>query len=572
MECILNFINNFKNGTNGFKTLKYNYDQYNCEMSDLNKMINEINIQGIIDFWKQKQEYCFFEMKHPLYNDIVTRAIFSIADHSCNYIFFIDKYNKNIWCAIQGDTVFNKIIVNNIIYEIYPDWRNINFNLLSNIDCEQLKFKDIKFGFRLNSSMSIWHLFYESLCYAYAINISKPIQNHPCLFIPNGKKITNEKLVFFQANCIKDFIGVNKKIFFLEQLGINVYRDSLKLSDNFFREQKYDLVIWLSLVYRDGDAKTWIEQIEAIINIIQKLQNIFCKIKIYIDGIKIYENAKNIYVSTINKVDMFIIKLCNELKNIDIVNLNGYSVKEAICICSHVDVAIAECGSGAIIPVLCCRKPTVLYGNPTYIKQSLPLCIPGDNVRVVDVKHSKYCDKSQDFRWKGMYNYHIPWQHVYNLLAEIIKLVKNVEIDCLEVPSIDLLEEKHNNISEIVKIHSTAKSRIQNQLSYKLGQAMIVNSKSVLGYIRMPFVLSYIKDKHKQEQKIYQEKIKKDPSLKLPPLEDYPDYKEALKLKNHLSYKLGQALIQANKTWYKGGYIKLLFEIRKLKREFCKNK
>ncbi|MFG5090414.1 hypothetical protein O8I41_05875 [Campylobacter lari] len=117
---------------------------------------------------------------------------------------------------------------------------------------------------------------------------------------------------------------------------------------------------------------------------------------------------------------------------------------------------------------------------------------------------------------------------------------------------------------------NSAKARIQNQLSYKLGQAMIVNSKSVLGYIRMPFVLSYIKDKHKQEQKIYQEKIKKDPSLKLPPLESYPDYKEALKLKNHLSYKLGEALIQANKTWYGGGYIKLLFEIRKLKNEFKK--
>ncbi|HEB7556514.1 TPA: hypothetical protein RZH79_001732, partial [Campylobacter coli] len=59
-----------------------------------------------------------------------------------------------------------------------------------------------------------------------------------------------------------------------------------------------------------------------------------------------------------------------------------------------------------------------------------------------------------------------------------------------------------------------------------------------------------------------------DPSLKLPPLESYPDYKEALKFKNHLSCKLGQALIKANKTWYKGGYIKLIFEIRKLKREF----
>ncbi|EII0700224.1 hypothetical protein LGS57_000472 [Campylobacter lari] len=100
---------------------------------------------------------------------------------------------------------------------------------------------------------------------------------------------------------------------------------------------------------------------------------------------------------------------------------------------------------------------------------------------------------------------------------------------------------------------SSAKARIQNQLSYKLGQAMIVNSKSFLGYIRMPFVLSYIKDKHKQEQKIYQEKIKKDPSLALPPLEDYSDYKEALKEKKCLTYKLGQALIQANKTWYGGG-------------------
>ncbi|EBD1821220.1 hypothetical protein ACPDK8_001313 [Campylobacter coli] len=118
--------------------------------------------------------------------------------------------------------------------------------------------------------------------------------------------------------------------------------------------------------------------------------------------------------------------------------------------------------------------------------------------------------------------------------------------------------------------HGTAKSRIQNQLSYKLGQAMIVNSKSFLGYLIMPMALLSIMISHKQEQKIYQEKIKKNPSLKLPPLESYPDYKEALKFKNHLSYKLGEALIQANKTWYKGGYVKMLFEIGKLKQKIKK--
>ncbi|EAJ2991662.1 hypothetical protein CYA24_08805, partial [Campylobacter coli] len=130
----------------------------------------------------------------------------------------------------------------------------------------------------------------------------------------------------------------------------------------------------------------------------------------------------------------------------------------------------------------------------------------------------------------------------------------------------DIIDKIENHFNESAKI------RIQNQLSYKLGQAMIVSSKSILGYIRMPFVLSYIYDKYKQEQKIYQEKIKKDPSLKLPSLENYPDYKEALTFKNHLSYKLGQALIKANKTWYKGGYIKMLFEIRELKQKAKKGK
>ncbi|HFU2596660.1 TPA: hypothetical protein ACH5K9_000621 [Campylobacter jejuni] len=165
-----------------------------------------------------------------------------------------------------------------------------------------------------------------------------------------------------------------------------------------------------------------------------------------------------------------------------------------------------------------------------------------------------------------------------NFLERLRKVNENIKT--LQKQKICLVSEKlnfQNAITQLNQVQSklsfqtkygTAKTRIQNQLSYKLGQAMIANSKSILGYIRMPFVLSYIKDKHKQEQKIYQEKIKKDPSLKLPPLESYPDYQEALKLKNHLSYKLGQALIKANKTWYKGGYVKLLFEIRKLKREF----
>lgn len=128
----------------------------------------------------------------------------------------------------------------------------------------------------------------------------------------------------------------------------------------------------------------------------------------------------------------------------------------------------------------------------------------------------------------------------------------------------DLIYIKHSSLN----IYTSAKLRVQNHLAYKLGTALILNSKSILGYIKMPYVLSYIKEKHKAEQKAYNEKIFTNPSLKLPPLENYPDYEAALKEKECLTYKLGLALIKADKSWYKGGYVRFCFEVRRLKKEF----
>ncbi|WP_297984859.1 hypothetical protein [uncultured Campylobacter sp.] len=59
------------------------------------------------------------------------------------------------------------------------------------------------------------------------------------------------------------------------------------------------------------------------------------------------------------------------------------------------------------------------------------------------------------------------------------------------------------------------------------------------------------------ENKILKDKIK----------ELETNYQKALKVKNHLSYKLGEALIKANKNWYKGGYVKFIFEAMRIKKE-----
>ncbi|EOJ2049356.1 alpha-2,3-sialyltransferase, partial [Campylobacter jejuni] len=124
------------------------------------------------------------------------------------------------------------------------------------------------------------------------------------------------------------------------------------------------------------------------------------------------------------------------------------------------------------------------------------------------------------------------------------------------------------NLLNFQNNYGKAKTRVQNQLSYKLGQALILNSKSVLGFLSLPFIILSIIISHKQEQKAYKFKVKKNPNLALPPLETYPDYNEALKEKECFTYKLGEALIQASKNWYGGGYIKFwLIDIQNLKRK-----
>ncbi|ELN0518793.1 sulfotransferase family 2 domain-containing protein [Campylobacter coli] len=173
--------------------------------------------------------------------------------------------------------------------------------------------------------------------------------------------------------------------------------------------------------------------------------------------------------------------------------------------------------------------------------------------------------------------FNIP-QNIYlnNLESKI--LIKNINLDSLRLKksfqiqnlnqTIETKNKTIQNKDDLLNFqaqYGTAKSRIQNQLSYKLGQTMIVNSKSFLGCLLMPVILLGIVISYKQEQKIYKRKIEKDPSLKLPSLEQYPDYREAIKLKNHLSYKLGKELVKANKIWYKGGYFQFLYFIKKLK-------
>ena len=85
-----------------------------------------------------------------------------------------------------------------------------------------------------------------------------------------------------------------------------------------------------------------------------------------------------------------------------------------------------------------------------------------------------------------------------------------------------------------------APERVKQQLNYQLGAKMIENSRSLFGWLKMPFSLSHIQREYKMHKKYNQQQEN------LPKLEEYQDYVQSEKVKGHLSYQLGELYLKNN--------------------------
>lgn len=93
-----------------------------------------------------------------------------------------------------------------------------------------------------------------------------------------------------------------------------------------------------------------------------------------------------------------------------------------------------------------------------------------------------------------------------------------------------------------------AADRVKKQLSYRLGSTMIRQSRSIGGWLNMPFALSAEVKRFKQDQAAGKDQ-------QLPPITQYRDAHEAELIKQHLSYRLGSRLLSNTRTL--GGRISL---------------
>ncbi|MBF7047538.1 discoidin domain-containing protein [Campylobacter volucris] len=121
----------------------------------------------------------------------------------------------------------------------------------------------------------------------------------------------------------------------------------------------------------------------------------------------------------------------------------------------------------------------------------------------------------------------------------------------------DLFLKLKNKFQNICDFNNFGPSNPKEHLSYKLGETIILHSKSFIGLLKLPFILIDIKNKHLKDR----HNIAYDINIK-----------EYCNTKQSLAYKIGSLFIQAHKNWYKGGYIKFWFDLYKIKREIEKRK
>ena len=111
--------------------------------------------------------------------------------------------------------------------------------------------------------------------------------------------------------------------------------------------------------------------------------------------------------------------------------------------------------------------------------------------------------------------------------------------------------------------HYGAVDRIKRQLSYRLGAVMIEKSRTLGGWLSMPFALQA------EAKRFHQEKAARK-GEKLPPIAHYRDAHEAERVKQHLSYRLGSTLVQRSGSL--GGWLSMPCALRAQVKEFQKSR
>lgn len=118
-KTIQRFIERLRDWQNNFEVKVYEFEKYDCEISTLLRNGRNNNYtKECLETWRDIFNKKYFELKHPTYNHITTRAVanFLHPRFHINYIFFTDQEEKFTWLTLQLHGIADCFITEDAIY------------------------------------------------------------------------------------------------------------------------------------------------------------------------------------------------------------------------------------------------------------------------------------------------------------------------------------------------------------------------------------------------------------------------------------------------------------------------
>ncbi|MBT0820983.1 hypothetical protein KJQ67_07075 [Campylobacter lari] len=457
------------------------------------------NIDNLIKLVTNKQLNDKFELQHPYYPDVKTQAIESYHDGKrTNCVLMVDEECEYPWIFIQNCTLMNFLVMEDGIYHIGPNWMGIDYQsiytFLWSISQKDIFYFNRPFYFLITNHRP-FHFFREQY---HTFHI---LENTSRVYFKNS--FFKSKLKISAENIDEDgsvFISLYTAIRGLEYKFNNknkfheeIVQECLLDKENFIQKDKdvgYDLILWLGL---PGEKRKILDNYQGFAEIIKVLSLYFNKMKIFIDGMTsfdgekkdifenryLYENFKD-KLKLLNIYDGFIYDFVDtkiigqENKFLVLHSLAGYDYRSKICFCSDSDIVITETSTTSLVPITFCKKPGVIFS-------------PSDDFFLYAKQTAKYPNQLiADTRYLfsntisyGVIEYYIPWQYILNLIGDVLKKTKNIQIASLDIPDITLYKDIYTIKKQIGIALSYQDIFLYNSLNRKLDD--IISGKDIAG-------------------------------------------------------------------------------------------
>lgn len=472
---VTDFLESLEKWEDNYEICEFDVSHSN-ELCTVVQAVKSKDIESIIEFWKKIIIEDFFELSHPVLFDIKTRAVLNIQYGLANFILMVDEDYEHPWILAQTESVVDVIISKDKIFKISKAahraiWPHVH--KMSKLDITKLNY-NISFSGFLFNQIRPYHFFYDHLRNFYSIGgievlkkYKKKIYQSKSFFFPNGSAdvIDNYGVYLFPATIGANYLFNNITKTLNEEMELKILTESLMGNIAPLKTARASLVLWYGIT---GQKRSWLQQIEGCEQLVRHLLQYFPKIELYIDGMtasegKIISNADD--QSVFNEIRQLLADSCS------VHSLIGYDYRHKVTVCSTVDMFIANGGTGCIVPLRFCKKPGIVHSN------SKLFTFPDEYPDIVKRNNSLYLlDETYSEKIPSMAtSYHIPWQHIFNLTADVLNQIKGTNIQHLKVPPVGsvLKEYKKKKNSEeegssiIQKVDNRSIHEKQNHLIFQ---------------------------------------------------------------------------------------------------------